>query len=355
MGRSADDGGMLGGILVHQIAEVLERLGVDREGLCAIVGRDLALLDDPWARLPRDVAPRLFAYAEHRTGDPAIGLHAGEQGRFRGPLAHLLASAPTLRAALEVFVRFSTLAVESSRMRLDVRGDTAALVANMGRPSDAPGEPHLLAYSLVGALRTMWRIRRPGSALRALHFRHEDRGEAREAERIFGCPVYFEKPDDRMVFPARDLETPLHSANRLVGLQLQKALVALPATPEMRDGFAARVEEAIRTLVVCGRRAEEAAVAKHLHVSVRSLQRRLRDERTSFRAVRDDVLRGLAEAQLGNPDLSIKEIAMSLGFADAAALTKAFRRWTGEPPTAFRERALRPAPHRRAAPAARTR
>lgn len=339
MGRSTNDGGMLGGIVVLQIVEVLERLGVDRTSMRVIVGRDLAQLDDPWVRLPRTVVPRLFAYGEQRTGDRAIGLHAGEHGRFRGPLAHLLASAPRLRAALEVFVRFSALAVERSRMRLDVRGDAAAFVVDMGGRTVSE-DRHFVAYTLVGAVRTIWRLGRPGYGLRAVHFRHRPPHGAAEAQRIFGCPVHFGKPDDRIVFAALDLDATLHSANRLVGRQLQKALVALPATPAAHEPFADRVEEATRGLVVSGRRAEQASVAKRLHVSVRSLQRRLRDTRTSFRAVRDGVLRALVEAQLSNPDLSVKEIALGLGFADAATLTKAFRRWTGVPPTRFRARML---------------
>ena len=67
------------------------------------MGRDLAGLDDPGVRLPRNVVNRLFAYAEDRTGDRLIGLHAGERARFRGPIAHLFASAPRLRQGLELY------------------------------------------------------------------------------------------------------------------------------------------------------------------------------------------------------------------------------------------------------------
>jgi AraC-like DNA-binding protein len=63
--------------------------------------------------------------------------------------------------------------------------------------------------------------------------------------------------------------------------------------------------------------------------------------------VRDGVLRELVEAQLWNPSLSIKEIALGVGFADVASFSKAFRRWTGQAPTRFRERVLSRAARRR--------
>jgi AraC-like DNA-binding protein len=349
MKRAANGGGTIGGIQLLQIVEVLQALGVDRKSLRGIVGRDLAHLDDPWVRLPHAVAPRLFAHAERVTGDRLIGLHAGERVRFRGPIAHLFASAPRLRIALELYVRFSKLAVDTSSPRLEVCAETASLVMSVGDAS-VSGNRHFVDYTLMGTVRTGWRLPRTGFGLQAIHVRHGDRHYRDEARRAFDCPVLFGKPDDRIVFPASDLEAPLRLANALAGAQIEKALAALPATATEHDTFTQRVEEATRGLVVCGRRADRVGVARRLHVSVRSLQRRLEEEGSSFRAVRDGVLRALVEAQLWNPELSIKAIGLGLGFADAAALTKAFRRWTGQPPTRFRAQVLARAARRRTSP-----
>jgi AraC-like DNA-binding protein len=331
--------GTIGGIQVLSIVEVLHALGTDRRGLRSIVGMDFDDLDDPWVRFSVDVARGLFAYAEKRTGDRLVGLHAGERSRFRGPIAHLLASAPRLRPALELYGLFSRLAIDTSIVQLGVRGGTASLVIALGDGTPTTNR-HLIDYTLIASIRMCWRRLHEGYGVREVHVRHPARYYDAAAE-IFRCPVQFQRPDYRIVFPARDLDVELRSANPLAGAQIEKGLATLPATTPSHPSFAERVEHCIHGLLMAGHRIDQASVAKRLHLSVRSLQRRLGDERTSFRAVRNAVLRAIVEAQLWNPALSIKEIAHGLGFGDAAALSKAFRRWTGQPPSAFRAGAAR--------------
>jgi AraC-like DNA-binding protein len=69
----------------------------------------------------------------------------------------------------------------------------------------------------------------------------------------------------------------------------------------------------------------------------RTLQRKLGEEGTHFRAVRDAILWEAVEVLLSNPSLKIEAIALSVGFSDVAAFSKAFRRWKGYPPARYRE------------------
>lgn len=340
-------GGTVGGIQVRQIMEVLHALGLDVASLAAVVGVDVGTLDDPWTRLPRRVPSRLFDLAERRTGDRLVGLHAGERGRFSGPLAHLIASAPRLRPALQLYEHFSGLAVDTSHVRLDVHGDTASLVVSLG-PGEPRAERHLVDYSLMASLRTCWRFARPGFGIREVHVRHPDRWYGSAATAAFGCPVRFQQAENRIVFPARDLDQALRSANPLVGAQIEKTLAALAVSDgPVHATVHGRAEQAVRALLIAGRRSDQAMVAQQLHVSVRSLQRHLDAEGGGFRTMRDRVLRELVEAQLWNPALSIKEIALGAGFADVATFSKAFRRWTGASPTMFRARTHARAARRR--------
>lgn len=339
-------GSTIGGIQVHQIVEVLQGLGMDGESLLAVVGVDVRALDDPWTRLPRWVGARLFSLAERRTGDRLIGLHAAERAHFHGPLAHLVASATRLRPALQLYERFCALAVDTSHVRLDVRGDTASLVVSLG-PGGPHADRHLVDYALMAALRTCWRFARPGFGIREVHVRHPGRHYGSAAATAFGCAVRFEQAENRIVFPTHDLDQTLRTANPLVGVQIEKALAALPVPDDSQSTFHGRAEQAVRALLIAGRRADQSMVAKRLLVSVRSLQRRLEEEGASFRSLRDRVLRELVEAQLWNPALSIKEIALGAGFADVAAFSKAFRRWTGASPTTFRARGRSRAARRR--------
>jgi AraC-like DNA-binding protein len=78
-------------------------------------------------------------------------------------------------------------------------------------------------------------------------------------------------------------------------------------------------------------------VAEALHVSVRSLQRKLADKGTSFAQLLEDTRRELARQYVSNSRLSVGEITYLLGFSDPANFTRAFRRWTGQSPSAFRQ------------------
>ena len=83
-------------------------------------------------------------------------------------------------------------------------------------------------------------------------------------------------------------------------------------------------------------------IAKRLGLTARSLQRRLKDEATSFNAVREDVRRQLSHRYLDD-GLSIAEISFLLGFSEPSAFFRAFKRWTGVTPVEARRRAAAPA------------
>jgi AraC-like DNA-binding protein len=102
------------------------------------------------------------------------------------------------------------------------------------------------------------------------------------------------------------------------------------------SGYPAEVQKAIASTLPEGGSAE--AVARALHVSVRTLQRKLVATGTTFREVADTVRRRIAEEYLSDRHVSTAEVAFLLGFSDQSSFTRAFRRWTGESPGRWRRR-----------------
>jgi AraC-like DNA-binding protein len=88
---------------------------------------------------------------------------------------------------------------------------------------------------------------------------------------------------------------------------------------------------------------DQSAVAAELFVSTRTLSRRLRQEGTSFRALRDEVRQVLSEQLLCQASMTTEQVAARLGYADPASFIRAFRRWKGCPPQAFARAAARAA------------
>lgn len=101
-----------------------------------------------------------------------------------------------------------------------------------------------------------------------------------------------------------------------------------------------QVRELIRRCLPTGQ-TTVAAVAEHLRLHPRTLQRRLRDDRTSFEALLDDMRRERAEHYLRHTDRPLGQIAGLLGYSEQSALSRAARRWFDEPPRRLRDRARR--------------
>jgi AraC-like DNA-binding protein len=77
-------------------------------------------------------------------------------------------------------------------------------------------------------------------------------------------------------------------------------------------------------------------MAKRVFVSGRTLQRKLADEGTNFRTLLLEVRRGLAEQYITDKNMLLAEISYMLGFSDVSSFSRAFKKWTGDPPAAFR-------------------
>jgi AraC-like DNA-binding protein len=110
---------------------------------------------------------------------------------------------------------------------------------------------------------------------------------------------------------------------------------ALLAELNCREGVAGKVRRAL-----LARRpgpADFEAIARDLSLSPRTLRRRLREENTSFRKIVDELRAEMAIKCIRETDLSLEEIASTLGFSEPAAFRHAFRRWTKAAPSRFRD------------------
>jgi AraC-like DNA-binding protein len=171
--------------------------------------------------------------------------------------------------------------------------------------------------------------------LTRVEFTFDAPSDVQQIERTFGCPCAFGQAAPRLVLTGAVFALPLPSAEReLLPLLEQHAEQELgrldldrEVVPGLRDALRSACAEGRPTLTL---------VARRLAVSPRSLQRRLDERGTSFSTELDAVRRALAEAHLAARDLSIAEVAFVLGFSDQPAFTRAFSRWTGMTPHAFR-------------------
>jgi len=142
---------------------------------------------------------------------------------------------------------------------------------------------------------------------------------ASEYDLLFPCPQVFDAPNSSLVFPARYLSLPLLQDERTLKHFLQRSPADLLSRPDEGDSLSSQ----IRRLLSRDRTPwpDLDAVAQHLHISPQTLRRHLREEGSSFQALKDELRRDIAIYHLGRADLSLQEIAEQLGFSEPSGVS----------------------------------
>ncbi len=311
------------------LVELVARWRVTPEEL--LEGLDLTVeqLAEAGARVTSEQIATLIRRAIGLTGEPGLAYLMGLHMRVssHGYLGFAAMTAATAREALELAVRFAPTKTDAIGLELHVEGASASLTFEERIPLGEAREFVIVALmvGIVQMARAMVGDEVTGHA--DLDF-PEPPYFHRFAQLLPGW-VRFGQPSNRLVFDASILDRPLKMADP-IGMKL-----ALEhCERELRSlGSGGRTIAKIREilpLAVGFRSLEE--VAKRMHVSPRTLKRRLADQGTSFSSILDDMRRERAMLLLGDPSLSLDAIAERLGYSDAANFTRAFRRWTGKTP-----------------------
>lgn len=324
--------------VLHMLPDHLRAAGASAEAVFGAGGMDPAATATPRV-VHRAQVSAVLNGAARVLGQPTIGLALGaaaEPVRL-GAAGQALVGGQSIGSCLRAHASLMPAMQTHVRLGLALDGDRAVWSHRLD--GERAGASWIL-YEGAAAfhLRFFRALLGPDWSPSRVLFPHACRGRLRDYEDFFRAPVSFGDSDaasflfDREVLrhrvtpqppPASDAESapsgPAPQAFRLDGDVLVDMLRTL---------VAARLAHGAVTLTVA------AAV---LGVSPRTLQRRLDEAGTAFEDILDGVRRNLATTRIG-AGAAVTEVAMSLGYSDAAHFTRAFRRWTGVAPTAFRAR-----------------
>jgi AraC-like DNA-binding protein len=161
--------------------------------------------------------------------------------------------------------------------------------------------------------------------------------DLRACEQALRCPIHFGAERSAVVLDPAVLGERVRGADPLLEAAVMKYAAELldRPDPEGADAIRSRLRRHLVGNMQSGHVALQLA-ARQLGMTVRTLQRRLRDEGTSFHAVLDDVRRDVALTQMRARRQSIDELAFILGFEKSSSFHRAFKRWTGQTPGEFR-------------------
>jgi AraC-like DNA-binding protein len=320
-------------LYLARLLALLERRGVDADALLASAG--IARED---AALTLDEMGRFMELAAARLDDPSLGLELGFELKLssHGMVGFALMTCSSLRDALQLGERILALRSSPWSHQLLVDGATAILRFHDVPPVDTPGRVMLLEAGLGAAIGFAEYAIGPidDPAFEFWYTGPEAAHHARFRDRL--PRTRYGMPQTEARFPASLLERPLALREPLAH---REALEALERDRQMR---AADLHERVRALVSDPANGfpDLERAARMLHVSTRTLRRRLGERALTFQAIRDDARRTHATMRLAHSDLPSAEIAHELGHADVAAFVRAFRRWTGVTPARFRGAAV---------------
>ncbi|MET9698954.1 AraC family transcriptional regulator [Streptomyces sp. NPDC006529] len=326
-------------VTVHHVRAVLagaRAAGTDVVPLLQEAQIPPLLLGDDRARVTPAQFARLFRALYRSTQDEFLGLAAAPSrpGTF-AMMCHAALGCRDLGAAVERGAAFYRLFPGGPELHLEVAGGQALFTVHNDFGRD---EERFLTECLLAIFHRLcsWLI---GRRIPLAHtaFAYPPPPHAQEYDLLFDCPVRFGQPRTGAAFDARWLGAPLVRDEAALDAMLRRAPFDLLSRPEYGTTVAEQVRRALsRQLRVSPRLPELGEVAARLAVSPATLRRRLRADGTSFQQLKDHVRRDAAIAGLAESAEPIAELAARLGFSEDTAFHRAFRRWTGTTPGAYR-------------------
>jgi AraC-like DNA-binding protein len=313
------------GAWARGVINALLRLGLDVEVLCSRIGTDLFIFTDTSSRPPRDALGRLWRAAMSESGDRHLGLSAAAAWEARADhlVVLLLTSAETVGEGLEASLRYQELL---SHGRVVTLGDQPECrVLNINKiEHELPVTVHEIEFLAVILVKLL-RFATDGLfKAREVQFQHPYRGEIQKYTRAFGCSVTFGHERTRILIDDEAWRLPLAHRNMSLHGQLRGVAAGLHSELETHE-FIDVVRERINVMLPRGQSSVE-SVASALHMTPRTLQRRLQEDGTTFRALVDAARKSILVACLERNETT-DETMRHAGYTNPRAFRRALKRW----------------------------
>ncbi len=275
--------------------------------------------------------------AARALGQAHVGLTLGTRAEASrlGPAGLALLSGQSIEQCLHAHAK--TMPAMQTHLRIALRVDAGEAVWAHRFEGEPVGASRILCEGAASFhLQFMRQLLGHDWAPSRVVFPHACRGRLSDYEEHFGAPVVFGEGDEsRIVFDARALRQRIVLPAKPTGpvaADPERELVSF----RLRDLALLQAVRAVVTAHLPQKPVKLDVCARILGVSPRTLQRRLDDSGVTFETLVDGVRHDLAIDSLRRGDM-VTEVAMALGYSDTSHFTRAFRRWTGLTPTAFRD------------------
>jgi AraC-like DNA-binding protein len=314
-----------------RVPRLLSGFGVAAADTLAAAGLPPDALDDPERRWPYLAVARMLTESVRATGCEHFGLLVGREWGLEelGLIGRLMRHSPTLGDALRVGTVMQRLNSDGGTAFLMQQGRSALVGYAVFHPLAERVVP--MYDGVMGLIANCMReLCGPGWHPTEVRLPRIVPADETPYRHHFRCPVRFDADHAAVVFPAEELERSLPEANA-------RTLAVLEAAASTRDAvdLVPQLYRSLRLLLLEGSASGDRA-AQLFDMHRRTLSRRLRRQGRTFQSILDEVRYEAARHLLGDTQVPIVEISGALGYAEASAFTRAFRRWSGMAPQSWR-------------------
>ncbi len=312
----------------------IESCGHDPAPVYRKAGINPALLTKSDARINISHVDELWRLVVELLDDPCFGIKMTEHWHpsFVGALGYAWCASSTLRTAFDRVVRYIHVVTEDLNIRLEETGKGLKVIADLEKSIFTLPQHHDVVISV---LMHMCRFNYGEELLPTeVCLAHEKPPCEKVISDFFRIPVNYDAALSSVTLATKDVDLKLFSANRELALMHDEFLMKYLIEIKKGD-IVQQIQSVIIDNLPSGKVSDN-LIAKELNLSERSLQRKLKEQGTTFRTVLDDVREMAAIQYIKNPMNTMSDIAFLLGFSEQSAFSRAFKKWTGTSPVKYR-------------------
>ncbi len=316
------------------IPQLLREQGIDPEGVLAEAGLESILFDDPENVVSFASGGLLLKICAERSRCPYFGLLAGQRAGLSslGLIGLLAQHSPTVGAAVRSLVLY---------LHVHERGAVPALTVDHGLAvvsyaiyqQGVEGTAQIQDMAMAATFNILQGLCGPAWRPTELLFSHRPPDRLGPHRQFFQAPLRFDMEQTAVVFPAHWLERPVLNADPWVRRIIEQHIAALEKLSQ--HDLASQIRRVLRVLLLT-HSGSARQVAAFFSLHPRTLNRRLQAQGTTFQKLVDEGRYTIARHLLENTRMSMGQISAVLDYSDASAFTRAFRRWAGVAPMAWR-------------------
>lgn len=327
--------------LIPSFLDLAIKNKINVEGIFDKANIDPSVIGDTGTYLTYNEILALFDAAFSSINDPAFGLHLGESVQYHSLdlVGQLIATSKNLQEALDELFRFKDLVAPFTEFSLEVKNGKAHLMFEM---DTSVVNKHLNVHhdSVAATILTLGNALTGGRInIEEVHFAHPEPEYRSEYERIFQVPVTFSNPKNELVMPSHQLQEPLLTSYPEYHKRVLRLAEEKLHSMEQGQSLGAKVVTFINKNLGNGPTGLD-EVSSHFNMTPRTLQRRLKQEESSFAELRDHCRHNKAIRELADPNVDVDDLSERLGFSDTSNFYHAFKRWEGLSPGVYRKKVL---------------